>query len=441
MNMASPSINGQHTDPGASSLWAHLGTPMPPLPRLEADIDTDVVIVGGGYSGLSAAHALARRGIGSVVLDARAIGWGASGRNGGVVSAKFRVSFPEIAKTYGLDIARRMHRIAHESVETVAELVSEFGIDSAHFERTGNLRCAHTERAFHTIAAEAEWLRSQLGDRSISVLSKAQVAQETGSSSFVGGVLNTDSGTIYPLNYARGLATGLLARNVRIFEQSAVLRMRREQGGVLAETRTGTVRARQAIIATDAYSNLTPATGHFRRTIIPFRSAIISTERLPAAVEEKLMTGRRSYTETRRMMKWFRKTDGRVLFGGRGAFGMEDSPAAFDALQKAMVELFPELAGVDIAFKWSGLVGMTLDQLPHVGRLDQHTSFCLGYNGAGVAMSSLLGRYAAAYAAGESPDVGLLDASRLKTIPFYPLREPAVRAVVGWYQLLDAIGR
>jgi glycine/D-amino acid oxidase-like deaminating enzyme len=141
------------------------------------------------------------------------------------------------------------------------------------------------------------------------------------------------------------------------------------------------------------------------------------------------------------MMRWFRMVDDRVIFGGRGAFGKQDSEAAFDALRKAMIGIFPELADVPLAFKWSGLVGMTLDSVPHIGRLNDQTLFSIGYNGAGVAMSSLMGRYLAAFVRGEKPDVGLLDASRLKVIPFYPLREPAVRMVAGWYQFLDTIGQ
>ncbi len=433
-------MNGYPNIPEARSLWASTAVPATSLPRLETDMRADVVIVGGGYSGLSAAHALQQRGIHPIVLDANAIGWCASGRNGGVVSAKFRLSFPGIAGSYGIDAARRMHRIAHESVDRVEELIDEFGITSARFERTGNLRCAHTERAFSAIADEAQWLRRELGDDSVSVLTRAQVAQETGSQAFTGGVLSSHSGTIHPLNYVRGLAAGLVVRKVNIFAQSPAVRIMREPAGVLIETPAGTVRAQQVIIATDAYSDLTPATRHLRRTIIPFRSAIIATEQLPSHLDAKLMAARRSYTETRRMMKWFRKADGRILFGGRGAFGKEEAPPAFDALQRAMIALFPELEEIGIAFKWSGFVGMTLDQLPHVGRLDDRTSICLGYNGAGVAMASLLGRYAAAFAAGESPDVALLDAARLKPVPFYPLRAPGVRMVAGWYQLLDALG-
>jgi gamma-glutamylputrescine oxidase len=201
------------------------------------------------------------------------------------------------------------------------------------------------------------------------------------------------------------------------------------------------VRARQAVMATNSYSDLTDATRCMQRTLVPFRSAIIATDRLPSDIASRLMPTGRTYTETKRMMRWFRMVDGRVVFGGRGAFGKQDSEAAFGALRKAMIGIFPELTEVPLAFKWSGLVGMTLDSMPHIGRLNDRTLFSMGYNGAGVAMSSLMGRYLAAFVRGEKPDVGLLDVSRLKSIPLYPLREPTVRMVAGWYQLLDAIGR
>lgn len=426
--------------PGPESLWNSTANPAPQLTRLETDVRAEVAIVGAGYSGLSAAHALQKRGIRSVVLDANSVGWGASGRNGGVVTSKFRITFPEIARVYDLDTARRMHRIAHDAVHAVEELIAEFDIESAQFERTGNLRCAHTERSHAAISTEAEWLRRELGDGTLSLLSRAEVAEETGSQAFVGGVLISGSGTIHPLNYVRGIAAGLAARGVAIYEGSPVKRITRVADGLLIETPAGTVQARQAIIATDAYSDLTPATRYFQSTIIPFRSAIIATECLPADIGAKLMVRRRSYTETRRMMKWFRKVDNRVLIGGRGAFGKEDSPSGFHALQRDMISLFPDLAQVGISFKWSGFVGMTLGQLPHVGRLDDRICFCLGYNGAGVAMATLLGQYAAAFTVGETPDVGLLDAARLKSVPFYPLREPGVRLAAAWYQFLDRIG-
>lgn len=396
---------------------------------------------GGGFTGLSAAHTLIERGLQPIVLEANEIGWGASGRNGGVVSSKFRMSYPEIARAFDLDTARKMHRIAQAAVDRVERLVSEFDIQSAGFERTGNLRCAHNQRAREVIEAEAHWLQNRLGDKSVTVLSPDQVAEETGSSAFTGGVLTKEAGTIHPLNYVRGLADGIAARHSHtIFEGSPVLRLRREENGVALDTPNGVVHTNQVIIASNAYSGLTPATLDTKHMLIPFRSAIIATEPVPADIGRRLMVAQRSYSETRRMMRWFRKVDGRVVFGGRGAFGKENSPLAFASLHKAMVSLFPELRDVEIAYKWSGYVGMTLDKVPHVGRLDKHICFAAGYNGAGVAMATMLEHYAAAFAMGENPDVAILDAPRVKTIPFYGLRELGVRSVVGWYEFLDAVG-
>lgn len=436
------------TSPPPDSLWRHLaaraGTLDLPVGAgpLARDVQTDVAIVGAGYSGLAAAYALSKRGVPCVVLDANPVGWGASGRNGGVVSSKFRVSFPAIAARHGIDVAKRMHRLAHDGVRVVESLVDEFGIVAAKFEHTGSLRCAHTERALRACVAEADWVRTSLGDRSMSALTRAEVEQETGATGFVGGVLSADAGTILPLEYVLGIARGLAARGVPIHESTPVLAIERAGGapGVILRTSGATVRAQQLIVATNAYSGLTPATAAYRRELVPFRSAMIATEPLPAELDAKLMTAGRSYTETRRMMKWFRRADGRMLFGGRDAFGKEGQDTGFEALRRAMVALFPELADVRVAFRWSGYVGMTFNALPHVGRSDEATVFCLGYNGAGVAMASLVGQHAAALALGETPDLALLAQDGLQPIPFHSLRAPGVRLVAAWYQLLDAAG-
>jgi glycine/D-amino acid oxidase-like deaminating enzyme len=436
------------TSPPPDSLWRHLaeragtlGTPCGEGP-LAQDVQTDVAVIGAGYSGLAAAYALSKRGVPCVVLDANPVGWGASGRNGGVVSSKFRLSFPTIAATHGLDVAKRMHRLAHDGVRVVESLVDEFAIAGAQFEHTGSLRCAHTERALAACAAEAEWVRTSLGDRSMTVLNRAQIETETGSAGFVGGVLSADAGTILPLEYVLGIARGLAARGVPIHEATPVVAIERAPGvpGVVLRTPAAMVRAKQLIVATNAYSMLTPATAAYGRELVPFRSAMIATERLPVELDKKLMTARRSYTETRRMMKWFRRADGRMLFGGRDAFGKEGQDSGFAALQRAMVALFPELAGLRIEFQWSGYVGMTFNALPHVGRSNDATVFCLGYNGAGVAMASLIGQHAAALALGETPDLALLAQEGLRPVPFHSLRAPGVRLVAGWYQLLDALG-
>ena len=425
----------------ATSLWASTAEPLRAFPSLSSEVQADVVIIGAGYTGLSAAHHIAKSGLTPIILEANRPGWGASGRNGGVITAKFRQSFRSIDAAHGRAMAKRMYEIAHESTEMVEELVSEFSIAGARLTRSGQVKAAHNHATLRAAVDEADWMKREMGDADVRILDADQVREETGSEAFVGGVLNPGSGGIHPLNYLHGLAEGLAQRGVSIFQDSPALRLRRENGLIVAETPQGAVRARQVIIATNSYSDLTPATRRMQHILVPFRSAIIATDKLPHNLAGHLMPTGRTYTETKRMMRWFRMVDDRVVFGGRGAFGKQDSEAAFDALRKAMIGIFPELADVPLSFKWSGLVGMTLDSMPHIGRLDDQTLFSMGYNGAGVAMSSLMGRYLAAFVRGEKPDVGLLDASRLKSIPFYPLREPAVRMVAGWYQFLDAIGR
>lgn len=427
--------------PEAASLWIDTAANQPRFQLQSGSTQCDVAIIGGGYTGLSAARYLAAKGLSPVVLEANRVGWGASGRNGGVVSGKFRLSFSAIAAGWDIAMARRMHDLGIEAIAHVGELVEAYRIKDAEFRESGSLRCAHNIQSLDALKAEVSWLHDVLGDRSTSILSATDMVAETGSTGFTGGLLNTHGGIIHPLNFVRGLALGIAAQGIDIFEQSLVTAIRRDGPGLILETSTGTVRARQAIIATNAYSDLTQATVPVQRSLIPFRSAIIATEPLTGKVGQRLLAQGRSYTETRRMMRWFRKAGGRLLYGGRGAFGRQDSPAAFEALERAMVAQFPDLAGVEVTHRWSGLVGMTLDSLPHVGRLDDRISYAVGYNGTGIAMSSLMGKYLAEIVVGGRPDIGLLATERLKQVPFYAIREPAVRLVAGWYQFLDRIGR
>ncbi|ATN37366.1 FAD-dependent oxidoreductase (plasmid) [Rhizobium sp. ACO-34A] len=427
--------------PDIASLWQETAANRPVFGPLAGGGRYDVAIVGGGYTGLSTARYLARRGLSPVVIEANRIGWGASGRNGGVVSGKFRLAFSDIAARWGLDTARRMHDLGLEAIDHVGELVEAYGLASADYRPTGSLRCAHNGISLEALKKETEWLRGTLGDRACTILTAEEMAQETGSPDFVGGMLNTHGGVIHPLNFVLGLAGGLQAEGVDIVDTTTVNRIGRDGTGVVLETSHGIVSARQAVITTDAYSDFSQATDGVRKSIIPFRSAMIATEPLTGRPGGELLSAGRSYTETRRMMRWFRKSGDRLLYGGRGAFGKTDSESAFLALHKAMVRQFPILRDTAVTHRWSGLVAMTMDSIPHLGRLDDRIVYAVGYNGTGVALASNMGRHVAALVAGENPDLGLLTSERLKPVPFYPIREPAVRLVAGWYQFLDAIGR
>src|SRR5579863_6363759 len=233
-----------NTLPPAASLWAHTAEPARELPSLSGERQADVVIIGAGYTGLSAAHHIAKSGLLPIVLEANQPGCGASGRNGGVITAKLRQSFRSIAAAHGRAMAKRMYEIAHESTEIVEELVSEFGIASARLTRSGQVKAAHNHATLDAAIDEAEWMKREMGDAEVRTLNADQVRDETGSRAFVGGVLNPGSGGIHPLNYLHGLAEGVAARGVAIYQQSPALRLRRETDRVVIETPQGAVRAR-----------------------------------------------------------------------------------------------------------------------------------------------------------------------------------------------------
>jgi gamma-glutamylputrescine oxidase len=426
--------------PDISSLWQATAEKGPKLPTLNRELQYDVAIIGGGYTGMSTARYLAAKGLSPVILEASRIGWGASGRNGGVVEGKYRVSLSDVANRFGLETSLRMYNLAHEAVDHVAELIETYSITAANYHQNGTMRCAHHKTALATLVKENEWVRKTFGDSSTRVLDADEMAHETGSRDFWGGILNSHGGTIHPLNFARGIAKGLTDSGVDIFEESPVVKIEHHSDGVKLYTPGGVINASQIVIATDAYTDITGATSAVTKTIVPFRSAMIATEPLDlAGVSTPLLDGR-SYSETRRMMRWFRKNGNRLMYGGRGAFGKSDSESAFRSLEAALRKQFPQLEHVKITHRWSGLVALTLDAVPHLGRLNARTTYAMGYNGLGVAMASNMGKYVAEVVTGGKPSLGMITEAELKSIPFYSFRAPGVRMVAGWYQLLDRLG-
>lgn len=198
--------------------------------------------------------------------------------------------------------------------------------------------------------------------------------------------------------------------------------------------------ASQAVLATNAYSGLTGVDRAVARSIVPFRSAMIATARLPADLDARLLKNERSYTETRRMMRWFRKVDGRVVFGGRGALGHVEAPAAFSRLEKAMHLIFPELRGIGIDYRWSGHVALSFDGLPMAGMLSPRIGYAAGFNGAGVAMSGYVGDQLANMMMKQPHELALIARGSIPKVPFYPLRSAGVRGVTFFYEMMDAAG-
>lgn len=428
------------TPPPPASLWVETAPPGPSSATLDGAVRCDVAVVGAGYTGLHAALTFAKTGMDVVVLEAGEIGIGGSGRNGGVVSAKFRRGFAEIAESHGAEMARRMYTIAQNSVDHLIRTLDRHDLRDTGFARTGSLKCAHSQKALHHAWEDAKWLSAQFGDSGISLLSREEVAEETGSDGFTGGVLAQQGGTIQPLAYLRGLAGAARQAGVRVFEQSAVQRIEQSGDGYSLFCTNGQISAERVLLATNAYSSLTPATKALSQCLVPFRSAMIATDILPAALDAKLLVNDRSYSETRRMMRWFRKVQGRVLFGGRGALGPVDDPAAFRKLHRALLGIFPDLEGIAISHRWSGHVALTFDALPQAGMIAPRLGYAAGFNGAGVAMSGYVGHGLATQMLGHDFDLGLIERDGVQRVPFHAFRAIGVRSVTYGYEIMDALG-
>lgn len=423
-----------------ASYWASTGNPAPKLSELAADLQTEVVIIGAGFTGLSTAYHLQKAGTACVVVEAQDTGWGASGRNGGMLPPRYKKGYAAIAKRYGNDVSRRLHGLMLEAVDTVEAIVADCDIN-CDFHRSGQLTAAHSSEHLRSLEADRDWMASEAGDKAARILDRHQTMDEVGGGSHVGGWLDPRGVGIHPLNYTRGLATALLARGVEIYGRTPVLRLVEEPASVRVETPRGSIRARHAVIATNAYTDATGfAPGKLDRRIVAINTSVIATRPLSANVAATVLPARRMVADTKHIMNWYRITpDNCVIFGGRGDItGRSDNPGVYAMLERQIVETFPQIGEARIGQRWSGKIAVTRDDFPHIGRLSPSVSFAMGYGGRGMALSNLLGKLLARLARGEAIEAGPMSDNRFAPIPFHAFRVPGMQIVASWYRHLDA---
>jgi glycine/D-amino acid oxidase-like deaminating enzyme len=266
------------------------------FPVLSGEVQADVAIIGAGYTGLSAAHHIAKSGLVPLVLEANQPGWGASGRNGGVITAKFRFSFRGIDAAHGRAMAKRMYEIAHESLEIVEELVSEFGIASARLTRSGQVRAAHNHATLQAAVDEADWMKREMGGADVRTLDAHQVrekpARRRSSRRAQSRFRRHPSAELSA--WPAGRCCGAGRPNLSGKARAAAARA--ETARIVIKTPSGAVRARQAIIATQQlFRPLTEATRHMQRTLVPFRASSRRTSCRPDIAGRLMPTGRTCY--------------------------------------------------------------------------------------------------------------------------------------------------
>lgn len=419
-------------DPPAS-VWTVAAEPWTPTQPLQGDQRADVVVVGAGYTGLSAALHLAERGTDVVVLDAAEPGWGGSGRNGGQIIPGLKDDPDELERNFGPETGRRMWQISGGAADFVFELIARHKI-ACHAQQSGWISAAPTSRSLGALRVRVDqWQRR---GAPVEILDRQRVAELTGTTCYAGGLLDRRAGTLQPLAYARGLARAVRQAGATIHGRSAVTRIESRGADWGAVTSAGTVTASKLILATNAYTDdLWPG---LRRTLIPVQSYQVATRPLPDDIRRRVLPGGQAVSDLRRILFYFRlDPDGRLLMGGRGPLNDTGDPALFARLEAAAARFFPQMGAPGWEHRWSGRVALTADHLPHLHEPRPGVLIGLGYNGRGVAMATVMGKLLADRMLGASrAEVGW-PVTPITPIPLHAWRLPVMALVVHWKRLQD----
>jgi glycine/D-amino acid oxidase-like deaminating enzyme len=375
---------------------------MPQLPdRSGRDLpDTvDVAVVGGGYTGVAAGRKLALQGARVVVLEAQHLGWGASTRNGGIAHPGFKWGPLTLVKRYGPEPARALYAESVQATELLAGLVRDQGID-AELRFNGYLELAWAPSHAEDFGAEAAGF-ADLGSPARAI-PKNRLRDEIGSDAYHGGLAVDAGGVLHPAKWFAGLV-GLAERaGAELHDGVRVTALRRQADDrFVVETERGAILARDVLVATNGYTD--GAAPAMRRRVIPIGSYIIATEPLPADLAKELSPTGRAYFDTRNFLSYWHVTaDRRMLFGGRVSFLPTTVDRTARLLHRRMLEIHPQLAGYRVEYSWGGKVALTMDRMPHIGRLGR-VMYAMGYSGTGLAMSTWLGTRAAEWLGGGEP--------------------------------------
>ncbi|MCX4062619.1 FAD-binding oxidoreductase [Pseudomonas sp. S1Bt30] len=427
--------SARHTD----SYYAASSLPQPDHPALTGEVTADVCVVGGGFSGLNTALELAERGFSVVLLEARRIAWGASGRNGGQLIRGVGHGLDQFASIIGTDGIRQMKLMGLEAVEIVRERVERFQI--ACDLTWGYCDLANKPRDLQGLAEDAEELRSLGYRHEVRLLQANEMDSVIGSGRYVGGMIDMGSGHLHPLNLAIGEAAAAAQQGVKLFEQSPVTRI--DYGPeVQVHTAQGTVRANTLVLACNAYLNgLNP---HLSGKVLPAGSYIIATEPLSQAQAAQLLPRNMAVCDQRVTVDYFRlSADRRLLFGGACHYSGRDPKDIGAYMRPKMLQVFPQLADVKIDYQWGGMIGIGANRLPQIGRLSDQPNvyYAQAYAGHGLNATHLAGKLLAEAISGQQH--GRFDLFAQVPHMTFPggkhLRSPLLALGMLWHRLKELV--
>ncbi|MBI1385068.1 MAG: FAD-dependent oxidoreductase [Rhizobiales bacterium] len=395
----------------------------------------DVVVIGGGFTGLSAALALAKTGADVVVLEAAGVVSAASGRNGGHCNNGLAHDASALVDRFGLERTRALYRAFDDGVERVAAIVGEEGID-CDFRRSGKLKLAAKPGHAGGLERLQAFLAREI-DPDTAFLMRSDLEAEIGSRVYHGGLLYRRSAMLHVGRFGVGLAEAASRRGARIYENTPVSQVRRDGARMIVEAGKARISCGAVLLATGAQT--TRPFDYFRRRIVQVGSFIVATAPLSDALAREIAPGNRTFVTTKHIGNYFRLTaDNRLVFGGRARFAISNPTSDASSgviLERAMRAIFPQLRDTRIDYCWGGLLDMTADRLPRAGEREG-IHFAMGYSGHGVQMSVYMGEAMARVMAGDPAANPWRDLA-WPAVPGH-LGKPWFLPLVGaWYRMRD----
>ncbi|GGG62542.1 gamma-glutamylputrescine oxidase [Salipiger pallidus] len=417
------------------SWYAATGMELPSFKALRGDVRADVCIVGGGYTGLSAALHMAEAGLSVVLLEAHRVGFGASGRNGGQLGSGQRVDQLSLEEMLGAEDARKYWVLGEEAKDLVRDLVARHGID-CHL-KPGVAWCGSRPAEVAHLHEYAAHMQDRYGYE-IEALDAEGFREVCPSDDYCGGVIDWGSAHLHPLRLAQGLARAAEAAGARICERSHVTGI--EDGAeVVVRTGEGIVRAGHLVLAANGY--LGPLQPQVARRVMPINNFIAATEPLGERTGEVLRKDI-AVADSRHVVNYFRLShDGRLLFGGGESYGYRFPRDLKAKVRAPMLEIFPSLRDVRLDYAWGGTLAITMKRLPHLARLGENVISASGYSGHGVGTAVHAGRLLAETVRGQSEGFDAMAALPTPPFPGGPaLRTPLLTLAMTWFALRDRIG-
>ncbi|MEM0923939.1 MAG: FAD-binding oxidoreductase [Pseudomonadota bacterium] len=417
----------------ADSLWTATANPSPERPSLTGTEEADTVIIGGGFTGLSAALQLAEAGQSVILLEAHSPGWGASGRNGGQVNPGLKPNPADLVAKFGEEFGRRIIDRWGGGGKLVFDLIAKHQI-ACDALPVGFLRVAATAKNLANLHEIARQWRGFGAD--YDEIDAAETARLIGAQAYLGSVIDRRGGNIQPLNYALGLADSAERHGAVLHGNSRVTEYGSDGTEVTVHTEGGTVKARRALICTNAYTgDLAKPLG---KSVVPVTSVQVATAPLSDNVAASILPEGHAPTDTKRLIFYYRKTaDGRFVMGGRGAMGDASIRKRQQALRDAAQELYPQLGDAAWVHAWGGDVAMRQDGLPGLHLLAPNVLAGLGFNGRGVANATVMGTILADWALGIPPEKLDFPITDLRPLPFHAFRGLGLSATITALRLLD----